>query len=347
MDAKEQSSHDTQVLVRAAQKLLAKATLEERLGCIRESLRECLGWDRGWLGLVDREAGVLRTRDCYGEDVPPGVILDEIPLDETIKNPALAPLFEKKPVLVTDPLHDPRCQDFKEGIIALETKCFATVPILIRDEVIGAIGVDRVGERASFTSEDIELLVGFASLAGLALENARLYDRAKELSLTDEVTELHNIRFFRDQLTRELVRARRRREPVSLFFIDVDQLKEVNDRFGHRAGDRLLKELGHTMRSAVRASDIVARYGGDEFVVLSPSVDGRTAYEIARRIVDLIAKLSPVGGEIQPTVSVGIASYPEDATDEEQLFQVADAAMFRAKKAGGNTISMGKGESAS
>jgi diguanylate cyclase (GGDEF)-like protein len=330
--------HQLQVLFQTARKLLALASLEERIDCIMKSLQERLAWDRGWLGLVDREAGVLRGIAWFGENVPPEVVMNVIPLDHGIQNPALFAVFEKRPIVVDDPWNDPRCRDSREGLAALGTKCFVDVPIRVREEVIGVIGVDRTGELAGFTTEDVEFLVAFASLAGLAIENACLYDRAKELSFIDDLTGLHNIRFLREQMAREMARAYRSGDPLSILMIDVDDLKEVNDRFGHRAGDELLQALGRSISSVIRVSDIVARYGGDEFVVLLPAASAEGAYHAAKRVAQSIAKLAPIHGEVQATVSIGIASYPEDAVTHDQLLQAADEAMFRAKRAGGNQV---------
>lgn len=227
-----------------------------------KSLQKCLAWDRGWLALVDKEARVLRGTAWFGKNVPPELAIDEIPLDLGMQNPALLPVFKKKPIVVDDPLNDPRCRDVRDVLAALGTKCLVSVPILVRDEVIGVIGVDRTGESPGFTTEDVELVLGFASLAGLAIENARLYDRARELSLINDLTGLHNIRFLREQLARELPRSQRSGQPLSILMIDVDDLKEVHDRFGHRAGDKLLKRLGQAIRRVVQLYDVVVRYGG-------------------------------------------------------------------------------------
>jgi len=338
MDSEPRHIRDSQLLLHAVQKLLAVASLNERIGCIMKSLQECLAWDRGWLGLVDKENGVLRGMAWFGENMPPEVVMNVIPLDPSIKNPALFPVFEKKPIIVDDPLNDPRCRDFRDGLAALGTKHFVIVPILVRDEAIGVIGVDRTEEPAGFNSEEVELIGAFAGLAGLAIENARLYDLARELSLIDDLTGLHNIRFLREQLARELARSRRSEQPLSILMIDVDDLKYVNDRFGHRAGDKLLKRLGQAIGRVIRLSDIVVRYGGDEFVVLLPAATAEAAYEVAKRVAHSIAKLAPIQGELQATVSTGIASYPEDGVTQDELLHAADEAMFRAKKAGGNRI---------
>jgi len=338
MPSEPKQLQNSQVLLQVAQKLLALASLDERINCIMNTLRECLGWDRGWLGLVDKEAAVLRKVAWFGEKVPSEVIMDVIPLDPSIQNPALFSVFQKKPIAVNDPLNDPRCGDFRDGLVALGTKCFVDVPILVRGEAIGVIGVDRTKEPVDITTEDVELVTAFASLAGLAIENARLYDHARELSLTDDLTGLHNRRFLRKELARELARCSRSGQPLSILMADVDKLGDVNDRFGHWAGDEVLKRLGQAISLVIRLSDVAVRYGGDEFVVLLPSGDAEAAYGVAKRITQSIAKLAPMRDEVQCTVSIGIASHPNDGITLDRLLIAADEAMLHAKRAGGNQI---------
>lgn len=338
MDSEPQHLHDAQVLLRTAQKLLAVASVDERVDCVMKSLQECAAWDRGWLGLVDKEAGVLQGTAWFGENVPREVGMKGNPLDAGIRNPALFPVFEKKPIITDEPLEDPRCRDCRDSLAVLLTKGFVIVPILVRNEVIGVIGVDKMKEPAGFTAEDVELLEGFAGLAGLAIENARLFDRARELSVTNDLTGLYNIRFLREQMTRELARCQRSAQPLSILMVDVDDLKYVNDRFGHRAGDELLTTVGRAIRSVLRPSDVVTRYGGDEFVVLLPEATREAAYRVAKRIAQSIAELTPIHGEVKTTVSIGIALYPSDGATQDQLFHRADEAMFQAKRAGGNRI---------
>lgn len=338
MQDKRHSSPNMQALYHAAERLLVTCSLRDRLRVIMDCVRECLGWDRGWLGLVDKGQGVLRGQAYFGENVPPKYAIHEIPLDRGLRNPAIVSVFKKGAVIVNDPLSDPRCRDCREELIALGTKCFVNVPIILRGDVIGVIGADRVGERFDFADDDVKLLTAFANLAASAIENARLYDEAKELSLADDLTGLRNIRFFRGQLRRDLARASRAQQPLSVALLDIDNLKAVNDRFGHRAGDALLTEIGYRVRASLRSSDVVARYGGDEFLILFYGIDSKSACIPARRCLESIQWLAPVGHEMKVTASVGIASYPADASGEEELLYEADALCYKAKRAGGNRI---------
>lgn len=338
MDSERSKLHNSQRLFDATERLLASTSVSEQIDCIMKSLQECFAWDRGWLGLIHKDADILQGVAWFGENVPPEVVMNVIPLEKGIQNPALFPVFEKKPIVVDDPLNDPRCSDFRDRLAALGTKCFVNVPILGRDEVVGVIGVDRTKEALGFTPEDVELVSAFASLAGLAIENARLYERAIELSVTDDLTGLHNTRFLREQMARELASSQRSGQPLSILMVDVDDLKHVNDRFGHLAGDELLTGVGRAIRSVLRPSDVVTRYGGDEFVVLLPETTGQAAHKVAERIAQSIADLSPTHGEVQATVSIGIALYPSDGATQDELFHRADGAMLEAKRVGGNRI---------
>jgi diguanylate cyclase (GGDEF)-like protein len=331
-------SANMEALYHAAERLLVTCSLQDKLNLVMDLLQQCLAWDRGWLGLMEKERGALRGKACFGKNIPPEYALHEIPADPALKNPALTAIFEKRAVVVKDPLKDPRCDDCKDRLVALSSKCFLIVPLILRGDATGVIGVDRIGERFDFSDDDVELLTGFANLAALAIENARLYDEAKELSLTDELTGLRNIRYFREHLRQEIARASRTRQPLSVALLDVDNLKVVNDSFGHRAGDALLTKIGYGLQSCLRSSDVIARYGGDEFVILFHGVDSKLARISAKRCLESIRQLPPVGQGVKVTVSIGIASFPVEASGEEELLHKADALCYEAKKAGGNQI---------
>ena len=165
--------------------------------------------------------------------------------------------------------------------------------------------------------------------------------KAKEfyraLSIIDELTGLYNYRHFHALLTQELRRSKRYFHPLSLFMIDIDNFKEYQDAYDHSSGDVALKVIAQTTRNIVRGVDIVARYGGDEFAVISPEATKAEAAVVAERLRKAVAEIAlPTGDRL--TISIGVASYPTDAQDKEQLICRADQALYRAKQRGRNQI---------
>ncbi len=162
----------------------------------------------------------------------------------------------------------------------------------------------------------------------------------KRLSQTDELTGIFNRRAFNELLGREAVKAERYSRPLTLMMIDADELKVANDDFGHEAGDRLVQMVVETVKESLRESDSIARWGGDEFVVLMPETDAKQGMEAAQRILNSVAKASFVlnNESIQTTVSIGVASFPEQGRGGTDLLQKADAAMYASKERGRNCV---------
>jgi len=178
-----------------------------------------------------------------------------------------------------------------------------------------------------------------AALAGAALARAFAFDEAQRLAITDALTGLYNVRYFTTRLEAEIQRAQRYGHELALLIVDSDALKRVNDQLGHAAGNELLVELARTIRQHVRATDLVARFGGDEFVVLQPETSVDPAATTAERIREAAYTASNVAG-VERSVSVGVATYPASAADADSLFRQADAALYRAKNEGKNRVAV-------
>lgn len=210
------------------------------------------------------------------------------------------------------------------------------VPLVVRDELIGVLAIDSPG-RDAFSERDEEVLRAFSQVTALALLHARAIEEAQRLATTDQLTGLFNKRYFTTRLEEEIARATRYARELSLIIVDSDALKRVNDRFGHVAGDELLVALARTLRQQVRASDVVARYGGDEFVILQPETGIDNARATAERI--RVAAYTPARqGDVERSVSAGVATYPLCARDGEELFRRADEALYSAKRHGKHRI---------
>ena len=176
-----------------------------------------------------------------------------------------------------------------------------------------------------------------AAQAAAAIARAEALEEAQMLAITDALTGLYNSRYFKGRLGDEIERAERYGHEVSLLIVDSDALKQVNDRLGHSAGNELLVGLASTIRESVRSTDLVARYGGDEFVVLQPETGIDAAMSTAERIRNAAYAASDMAG-VERSVSVGVATYPKAAATAEALFKTADDALYQAKRSGKNKV---------
>lgn len=217
-------------------------------------------------------------------------------------------------------------------------------PLRGREQIVGAlVGVDRGVSPAAptlgpGTARALDALLGPAAFS---LDTALLLKRTEALSVTDDLTRLYNARYLNVALRRETRLAARNSRPLSLLFIDLDGFKSINDNHGHLAGSRALVEAGAVIRGSARETDIVARFGGDEFALILPDTGSPGALAVAERIRDRIARhsfLAADGLSIHLTASVGVATLPDVAMAADELVQAADAAMYRVKDRGKNGI---------
>ena len=219
------------------------------------------------------------------------------------------------------------------------TSSVIIVPMRVGAHVVGAISAQSYTMNA-YSEEERDLLMTIASSAAIALENARLYQSARELSLTDDLTGLGNYRFFCDLLDKEIERAVRHDTPLTLVMLDSDCLKHINDKYGHTMGDMHLIHLADTMRTVARKSDILARYAGDEFMIILPNTTRTDGLVLAERLRAEMER-SPLivdGAPVTATVSLGVASMPQSGQSVDALVRAADAAMYEAKRQGKNKV---------
>ena len=217
----------------------------------------------------------------------------------------------------------------------------ACVPIMSQARVVGIINVELIEPR--LTQGDFDLLMTLAGYAAVALEKARLYEQTQELASTDGLTGLLNYRAFWLALERELERSMRYGLPLSLIMIEIDKFKRYNDTYGHLRGDEVIRLVARVLTQEHRAQiDTIARYGGDEFMILLPHTQKVTAAEIAERVRRAV-EATPLISEASVasvTLSLGVASYPEDGKSTDTLVEAADRSMYRAKERGGNAVAL-------
>jgi diguanylate cyclase (GGDEF)-like protein len=218
------------------------------------------------------------------------------------------------------------------------------IPILVDNRVKGVIGFGgkMIGGKLDKDEEDmIGILVDSVSIS---LGNAQLYEDVKKMSMTDAMTSLNNYRYFEDRLHEEINRARRKKSCVSLLMLDIDYFKNYNDSLGHQAGDEALRLIGSVLKITARDDDIVTRYGGEEFCVILPGVEKEVIRNLAERIRENVESFRFYKEDVQPdgklTISLGGATFPDDADSFDDLVSKADAALYQSKHDGRNRFTL-------
>ena len=300
---------------------------------ITRALSTSLNTEDVLVSIVSRLCEVLEAQECSIVRIDPKTaaakILVRVPEGES-KNipiqldeyPELKEAFESRSFLYAP--------DAKpSGIIA--------VPMVTHDSVLGLIYVRSAKLSPILSDAAARFFEVMASTAANALRNAQLFEEVEHRARTDFLTGLPNHRFFQATLSVELGRAQRHNHALSLLIIDLDFLKEVNDRFGHPSGDLVIRSVAETIRSTCREIDFAARYGGEEFTVILPETPLAGAIQVADRIRERIAaEHFPRIGTV--TASVGVSNYPVNALSKEDLIRVADQALYVAKNGGRDRV---------
>lgn len=294
------------------------ARLAERLGCQRCAIFE--------LGRGASSSGDSQFQPLTGDPLPESWHQDGLFFTALQKEMAVT---ERRPVGRVERL---------DGGEALRS--IACLPLISEGRKVGVLVSANKLERDEFTRGDIELLLAVAALLAPITAMVQLVDEIERLSFTDELTRLYNYRYLRQYLALEIRRALRYKKQLSLLFIDIDGFKGVNDTHGHLMGSEVLAEVASVLRASVRESDVVARYGGDEFVIVLPETSLRDAAGIAERVRQQVKAHNFCGSRLmmELTVSIGVANFPEHSSTVDGLLKKADTAMYRAKRISKNAI---------
>lgn len=327
-------------LLEISKSLGSRLNLDHRLEITAESAKEIIDYDRCFIFLVEPGERRMTVKAVKGFD--PAIVDYNFPLT----NGLLSIIVKNRQVLLFSELPEQRAKQkiFPDGCkISVDCRSFLGLPLIIEDRAIGVV-LFLSGKENAFTTYDRHVLSILCNHVAISIAEAQAHAQVERLAITDGLTGVYNHRRFQERLQEEFVRNARHPEPVSILMIDIDYFKKINDTFGHPAGDAVLKTIAKLLVKMVRKLDMVARYGGEEFVVLLLKTDSMQAWQMAERIRKTIesAPLDWQGQKIDVTVSIGIASQPDDAAQREELIACADKALYSSKRSGRNRSTLFK-----
>ncbi|MCD5401755.1 sensor domain-containing diguanylate cyclase, partial [candidate division NPL-UPA2 bacterium] len=300
-----------------------------------KKLKEVFSFGRAELILLEEKNGkiaIKRTLEIGGRETPAGRRgrgEEDPSLEKNLVN-----LFggeQRRAVFIADTSQSLRARRLS---LPREVKSFSAIPLIVKKELLAIITMENMRE------DDFDRLSVVAAQLALAIKKARLYQEAQELSIIDGLTGAFLRRHFRERLEEELQRSRQHRLPLSFLMADIDHFKEYNDKYGHLVGDAVLKDIAHLLEEGVREIDLVGRYGGEEFSLLLAETSKESALQVAERLRLSVEEhqfkaYDEVG---KATISIGLATFPEDAQEAESLIDKADRALYKAKQSGRNRV---------
>ena len=303
-----------------------------------EHLARAVGADEAQISDWDRAGDRLRTLGCH-----PASLRDSIDDFYGLEGfPTTRAVLIDGSIAVVD-TDDPDADPAEVELLRREgMRGLVMLPLIAKGEAIGLVELTSHGRPTSDASQ-ITIARTMAHEAAMALENARLYETARNLADRDPLTGFFNHRYLHERLSEEVVRAVRTRRPLSVVMLDLDDFKVINDTFGHVYGDGVLVHVAERIRGTLRASDVAARYGGDEFALILPETSREDAVAVAARILAAFGA-SPFVADGRPpftvAASIGIATHPSDGYSATALIAIADIGLYDAKDAGGNRVAV-------
>jgi diguanylate cyclase (GGDEF)-like protein len=287
----------------------------------------------------DRSAGRLESLGL----APAERFAELAPFFDLAGYPETLRVLERGTAVIID-ADDPAADPAEAALLRADGhRTLAMLPLVAKGQVVGLVEMFARRE-VDWDSQRLALARTMANEAAMALENARLYEDARRRADRDPLTDFFNHRYLHERLAEEVVRSQRGRRPLSVVMLDLDDFKLVNDSFGHLFGDQVLTWVAEMIRGTLRASDVAARYGGDEFALILPDTDAEAARRAAERILMAFQDrpfVDNVRGRIPVTASIGIATYPDDGRSATDLIAAADRALYDVKRGGGRGIAAG------
>jgi diguanylate cyclase (GGDEF)-like protein len=296
---------------------------EKTFAMLLELIKEAIPYQNATLYLMDKTEVVLQDVLTVGEPID---LIPEVKFDHGAGFSSWV-AKEKKPVLLKDLRAERKSQ-------VPEISSFLSIPLVVQGELIGVLNLSH-SKAGAFDEDDLRLLTLISGQAASAIHRHLLYKEMEMLATMDSLTSLYNRRHFHTHLSVEVTRAKRYMQEFSLVIMDIDNFKVYNDTCGHKVGDAILQEFASLLKRCARSSDLVARFGGDEFVMLLPCTGRGAAAAAAERIRAIIEKCT-FPRRKRLTVSMGLASFPLDAEDGGDIVARADEALYVAKRLGKN-----------
>lgn len=337
-DALKQMKKELSFFIDVGKALTSTLELDKVLDIIMDNVQKLVRSEAWSLLLIDEERNDIYFAITKGRQ-PEGLQGQRLRLGEGVAGW----VAEKgTPLIVRDVSKDRRFSGyFKNNRRVDEARCVLSVPIINKKKTIGVLEIINKKDGTPFSKKDLELMLKLADQAAIAIERSNLYQKMSNLAITDDLTKLFNLRYLYRALDTEVKRCRRYKSTFSVIFLDLDSFKHVNDRHGHLVGSKTLVEFASILVSILRDVDIIARYGGDEFVIVLPHTSVEMAVKIAERIQADINKhvfLREDGLALRITASFGVAGYPDHTKDEIELLKLSDQAMYMAKSLGKNRV---------
>lgn len=276
------------------------------------TIKAAKGINKRLLSVIRIKAGEGIAGKVFKEGMP--LIVDDIETNERV-------LLKKRP--------------------KYRTGSFICIPLKIGEETLGVLNLSDKITGEIFSEKDLTLLRSFASYSSIALERSIYYnlaDQMRGLSITDFLTGLFNRRYFEERFFEELQRSERHNLSSSLAIIDIDDFKLFNDTEGHLAGDEVLKNIANIAKESLRVIDVIARFGGEEFIVIMPQTEKEEAFLVAERIRKSVKEQLPHTWKVFPkenvTITAGVATFPSDGKNRKELIRNADKALYKGKMEG-------------